>query len=175
MSLAKMYLGTKIVKAMPMKRDEYNALRGWTVPADENPEDMGYLVEYMDGGKANHPQFDGYISWSPADVFEKAYSEITDDQIKMVESVAEIAGPGDPSPYLTFGQAIELLKAGIKVARIGWNGKGMWLELVGYTGECHNVYPIRPWIGMKTADNEFVPWVASQSDLLVEDWVLVEV
>lgn len=71
----KSYVGTKFVNAKPMNRQEYNDLRGWQVPSDENPSDEGYLVEYIDGGKSNHPDFKGYISWSPKDVFERAYSE----------------------------------------------------------------------------------------------------
>ena len=67
------YIGTKVINAFPMTRAEYNNLRGWTVPEDENPEDEGYLVEYTDGGKANVPGFAGYVSWSPADVFNRAY------------------------------------------------------------------------------------------------------
>lgn len=67
------YIGIKVVNAMPMTRGEYNALRGWDVPKDENPGDDGYLVEYTDGGKSNHPDFAGYISWSPQEVFDNAY------------------------------------------------------------------------------------------------------
>lgn len=67
------YIGTKTINAQAMSRQEYNDLRGWTVPADENPADEGYLVEYIDGGQANHPDYDGYISWSPKAVFERAY------------------------------------------------------------------------------------------------------
>ena len=70
---AKLYEGTKRLTAQPMTRGEYNAYRGWEVPADENPADAGYLVEYLDGGKSNHPAHAGYISWSPVDVFERAY------------------------------------------------------------------------------------------------------
>lgn len=40
---------------------------------NEDPKEDGYLVEYQDGGKPNHPDYEGYISWSPKDVFEKAY------------------------------------------------------------------------------------------------------
>lgn len=72
----KLYIGTKKVKAEPMTRGEYNKLRGWEVPADEDPTDGGYLVEYVDGGKANHPSYQGYISWSPKDVFERAYHPV---------------------------------------------------------------------------------------------------
>src|SRR5690554_6486631 len=67
------YIGTKTINAQPMSRQEYNDLRGWPVPADENPADEGYLVEYIDGGQANHPDYAGYISWSPKEVFERAY------------------------------------------------------------------------------------------------------
>lgn len=67
------YTGTKTVRAKPMTRGDYNTLRGWECPADENPADAGFLVEYVDGGKANHPDFAGYVSWSPADVFARAY------------------------------------------------------------------------------------------------------
>ena len=79
---------------------------------------------------------------------------------------------------MTFGQALDHLKEGDRVCRAGWNGKGMWLALVG-----EGVYDVGsrtmrgadrllPWIGMKTADNGFVPWLASQTDILAEDWTL---
>lgn len=83
---------------------------------------------------------------------------------------------------LTFGQAIEALRKGECVARAGWNGKGMWLGLVqgyeynpdegratAYALGCQKL----PWIGMKTADGCFVPWLASQTDMLAEDWAVV--
>ena len=72
----KKYIGTKEINAIPMNRQEYNDFRGWKLPEDENGEDEGYLVEYVDGGKANTPQYNGYISWSPRDVFERAYKSI---------------------------------------------------------------------------------------------------
>ncbi|RHJ76384.1 hypothetical protein [Parabacteroides sp. AM08-6] len=72
----KKYIGTKEINAIPMNRQEYNDFRGWELPADENGSDEGYLVEYVDGGKANTPQYAGYVSWSPKDVFERAYKSI---------------------------------------------------------------------------------------------------
>lgn len=69
----KNYIGTKEIKAMPMSRGDYNALRGWKTPEDENPEDEGFLVEYLDSPNKNHPDYENYISWSPKDVFEKSY------------------------------------------------------------------------------------------------------
>lgn len=149
------YFGCKRIQAMPMTRGKYNEYRGWVVPADENPDDEGYLVEYMDSGKSNHPKHTGYISWSPKDVFEKAYRRTSG---------------------LTFGLAIEALKTGALLAREGWNGKNMWIEYVGETeyeilsGTVAASLPLRPFIVMKTADDQTVPWVASQTDILAEDW-----
>lgn len=89
---------------------------------------------------------------------------------------------------LSFGAAIHLLKGGKRVARAGWNGKGMWLAYCpGYPdGVPANVSgahamrvplgtPIKvlPYIAMKTADNAMVPWLASQTDMLAEDWMEV--
>lgn len=88
---------------------------------------------------------------------------------------------------LKFGDAIEALKAGQKVARSGWNGKGMFLVFVPGTP---NVTPregtpyasavpsgtidINPHIDMKTATGEMQPgWLASQTDMLAEDWQVV--
>lgn len=72
----KKYIGTKEINAIPMNRQEYNDFRGWKLPDDENGTDEGYLVEYVDGGKANTPQYKGYVSWSPKGVFERAYEAI---------------------------------------------------------------------------------------------------
>lgn len=82
---------------------------------------------------------------------------------------------------MNFGEALALLKANYKVARNGWNGKNMWLEYVPAEAWFMGANEMRrqlcdrlPWIGMKTADDKFVPWLASQTDLLAEDWVLVD-
>ncbi len=71
------YIGTKIIRAIPMTRGGYNVFRGWTVPPDERPEDEGYLVEYLDGGAPNTKEFAGYVSWSPKAQFEAAYVHIS--------------------------------------------------------------------------------------------------
>lgn len=78
---------------------------------------------------------------------------------------------------MKFGDAIEALKNGYKVARQGWNGKGQWLFMIPAshweTTRGLELLDGRPWIGIKTVDDQFMPWVASQSDMLVEDWVIV--
>lgn len=86
---------------------------------------------------------------------------------------------------MTFGLAIEMMKKGKKVARKGWNGKGMFLFLAKSTDieteadltSCENMHGdlVLPSIVMKTADNHFcVGWIASQADILAEDWGVVE-
>ena len=80
-----------------------------------------------------------------------------------------------------FGGALDMLRAGLRVGRRGWNGKGMWVQLVQVrdwslsSDAISNSAPLekRSWIGMKTADGGFVPWIASQTDLLATDWVEV--
>lgn len=86
----------------------------------------------------------------------------------------------------SFSEALKQLKMGRKVARSGWNGKNMFLFLVpGSTFEVNRppllgIYPegtvinYRPHIDMRTADGTIVPWLASQSDLIEEDWVILE-
>ena len=92
-------------------------------------------------------------------------------------------------PTMSFSCAIAALKDRKRVARSGWNGKGMWLELVEPSrdgpddvarGAFYRVmngpidsHECLPWIGMKTADDAFVPWLASQTDMLAEDWQIV--
>jgi hypothetical protein len=119
-------------------------------------------AEAQDGYKVIYP--DGYTSWSPKAAFEEAYRETT-------------AG------CMTFGLAIEALKKGHKVARISWNGKGMWLVLPttvdanyeeNFGTSKQSSYPMLPSICMKTADGYFlVGWLASQTDMLSEDWTIV--
>lgn len=157
------YIGTKIINAKPMNRQEYNDFRGWTLPADENGDDEGYLVEYLDGGK-NTEQYQGYISWSPKKQFEDAYK---------------------PTSGMSFGLAIEALKKGLKVCRTGWNGKGMFLYYVPenkYPASRNtlntiagifpnDLVPYQAYIAMKTVQDTVVPWLASQTDVLADDWV----
>ncbi len=71
---------------------------------------------------------------------------------------------------LSFGDAIEALKYGMRVARAGWNGKDMWLNL--QVPDEHSKMSL-PYIYMFTAQADQVPWLASQTDMLSEDWVVL--
>lgn len=72
---------------------------------------------------------------------------------------------------MNFGQAIEAMKAGKKVAREGWNGKGMHIAL--QVPDEHSKMR-KPYIYMCPVDGELVPWLASQTDILAEDYTVVE-
>lgn len=83
---------------------------------------------------------------------------------------------------MNFGQALEILKSGGKVARSGWNGKGMFLYHVpanAYPAQTevakkewgeNSLVPYGAYIAMKTVQGNVVPWLASQTDVLAEDW-----
>jgi GMP synthase-like glutamine amidotransferase len=138
-----------------MTRREYNTYRGWTLPSNENGADEGFLVEYVDGGKANDFRHEGYISWSPAEVFHRAYHEVTG---------------------MSFGHALEAIKQGYKVQRKGWNGSGLWLEL---QRPDENSKMTLPYLYLNYPDSSphtpgaKVPWLASQTDLLTDDWRII--
>lgn len=80
--------------------------------------------------------------------------------------------------YPDIGYAVTMMVQGKRVRRAGWNGKGMWIELVDKT-RCQlrdqTIRETLPWVGMKTADDKFVPWLCSQTDLLATDWELVDI
>lgn len=74
------------------------------------------------------------------------------------------------SDKMDFGKAIVVLKSRLKVARYGWNGKGMYLEL--QVPDEHSKMTL-PYIYMSTVNGSLVPWLASQTDILAEDWYVV--
>lgn len=111
---------------------------------------------------------DGYESWSPKKQFEEAYRDCMG---------------------MTFGIALELLKKGCKVAREGWNGKGMFVVYQkGYpdgipcnkqTAEAWGInegdlFKCNPYLQIKQVDGSHSMWVPSIGDVLAEDWVVVE-
>jgi Protein of unknown function (DUF2829) len=68
---------------------------------------------------------------------------------------------------VNFSYALNFLKSGKQVRRAGWNGKGMWLQV--QWPDAYSKMTL-PYIYMKTADGNIVPWLASQTDLLSDDW-----
>lgn len=167
----KKYIGVKLVQSIPLSKGEALNEHLIRLPKDENGltigvsnsehssmyKEYGYKVIYEDG----------YVSWSPKNVFEKAY--------RIIDG-------------LTFGLAIESVKLGKKLARMEWNGKDMYIQLqagrtlgVPLDGDIPgNMFP---FIAMKVSGNskqlgkdciDLVPWVASQTDILAEDWYVID-
>lgn len=158
------YIATKIVEAVPMRLGQFHDTHpGQSFPG--NREDEGYCVIYPQIGEKKP-----YHGWCPKSQFE--------------------AQNQDPRKGMTFGHALEMLKIGKKVARAGWNGKGMYLwvlpganvpadwckephlkslaEANGGHVEC------LPSVRMFTADHKVLTgWLASQTDMFATDWVLV--
>ncbi|MCH7421293.1 DUF2829 domain-containing protein [Shewanella sp. MM_2022_3] len=159
----------KEVHAMPLTRGEYNDVRGWTIPENENPADEGYLVVY------NLGTADEYVSWSPKHIFNDGYHPL------------DTFGVSGHTPLktenLTFGEALELMKKGYRVAREGWNGAGMFAFYAPESKVIPCPYeqvkrefdssftPFRACLILKTAQQDLAYWAPSTSDCLASDWV----
>lgn len=166
----KQYIGTKVVQAAPavrylmkdgnnmvIEKDDHLAMA--QVNMDEvTGWEEAYLIVYKDG----------YSSWCPKKVFEEAYRQ---------------------TDCMNFGLAIEAMKKGFRVARHGWNGKNMSVAYQkGYpegipcnknTAEAWGMkegelFKCRPYMQMRCADGTFQMWLASQSDILADDWYIVD-
>lgn len=70
-------------------------------------------------------------------------------------------------PDFDFGEAIKRLKAGKKISRTNWNGPGQYLKL--QVPDEHSKMTL-PYIYITTVQGDLVPWLASQTDMLKEDW-----
>ena len=148
----KQYIGTKIIEAAPAIRKGGKVYDlTWPIPKSMEPEEPGYRVRYPDG----------YESWSPKDVFEEAYR---------------------PTDAMSFGLAIEAAKKGKRIARKGWNGKIQYVELataISYTSPIgavvnaeHDAIGNQALAFVGTSGVQ-MGWLASQADMLADDWMIV--
>lgn len=160
------HVGVKKINALPMTRLAYTQLRGWALPSDEDGNDLGFLVEYLDCGAPNVKGYDGYVSWSPKEVFDNAYKPVT---------------------HMLFYMALLCCLQGQKISRKSWNGKNMWViynpghvvenlapnsfyEQFGFTAPIE----IKGHFDMRSADGSMiVGWSPSQTDLATDDWFIV--
>lgn len=155
----KRYAGSRMIDAKPMTRAEYNAFREWELPENENGEDEGYLVIRQREGN-------DHLSWIPKDIFEEEYM---------------LCDKGLPFSVVLD----QILNHGARAARIGWNGKKMFIFLVPGSEFEVSRDPLLTILGagtkvkyhgridMKTATGEIVPWLDSQTDLQANDWTFV--
>ena len=158
------YVGTKLINAKPMTRLEYNTFRGWVLPSNENGTDKGYLVEYVNSTTSNTEMYERYVTWSPKVEFEDAY----------------VSADGLP-----FGLAVNAAKLGMRIARAGWNGSGMFAFYVAASVFKVNRKPLlgifeegteiryRAHMDLVAADGTVGTWAPSNSDSLAMDWYVV--
>lgn len=158
----KQYIGTKIVQAEPANRFWFGNGETLVVPdSEDTPNRVREATAGENGYKVVYPP-DGYESWSPKDVFEATY-RATDG--------------------MSFGLAIEAAKMGKKIARAGWNGKNQYVELascISYKNSAGDIVNVEhDAIGNKAlafvgTSGVQMGWLASQADMLADDWVIVE-
>lgn len=146
------------------------------------------------GKKVKLPSWKGYWKWedntikmyckdgriipiTESEDVEYTLSNILDDNWEAVDDDYEI---GELVTTFTFGEALRHLKNGKKVARKGWNGKGIFIELQVPDEHSKMTHPYIyiDTTGLDTtnpdAPKDRVPWLASQTDMLSNDWVIVE-
>ena len=153
------YIGTKIIMAEKAIRQGDK----FYLPGEPIPKAM---LRQEDGYKVTYA--DGYESWSPKAVFEAAYRPFT---------------------AMSFGQAVELLKLGERVARKGWNGKGMFVVFqkgypqgipcneqtaIAWDMQMGELFRCEPYLQIKMVNGSHAMWVPSINDVLAEDWEIVE-
>jgi hypothetical protein len=167
----KQVIGTRLVEAISMTRAEYNVLRGWQLPDDEDGTDKGYLLnDTAPGLKPNVKGYSGFVSWVPKETFDIGFRDID---------------------AIYFGDAIEAVKLGYRARRLGWNSKDMWIAYSpgaravnadsfwslankAYAESIGGVANVLPCITMRTATGEILMgWLASQSDMLATDWMVI--
>lgn len=164
----KQYIGTKLVQAEPaFKLTGYREnckVANQVLTAEQIADCKASGWNFTDQQEGYRIRYeDGYESWSPKEVFEDAYRQ---------------------TDAMNFGLAIEAMKNGERVARKGWNGKDMYVFLA-YEADFVTDADISAFdqlevevadmLIMKTAQNTFQPgWLASQADMLADDWYIVE-
>ena len=112
------------------------------------------------------------------------YTTSTEDKYPQFMSKAEFEAMCRSAEDMTFGDALEAMKRGERVARKGWNGKDMYVFLAyepdfvtdaDISAFDQQEVGVGDMLVMKTAQNTFQPgWLASQADMLEEDWYIVE-
>lgn len=139
---APIYQGTKRLRAAPMTKAAYCAHRGWSVPADEDPDELGYLVEYLDGGPAQAgapTMHQGYISWSPKSVFDGAYRPCDTHLDRMHIEHDQLTERLDKLEVFVGGAVFNLLPAmeqevmriQLSAMRNYWRALGLRLDMAG--------------------------------------------
>lgn len=178
--LARTYCSKNNLKASPCTLGDYNAYRGWKIPDNEKPETEGYVIEY----------FDGHESWLPKTSFELLYKEFTNLNFgQAIEALKEGGlvcrkgwnGKGmfifmRPSDSLNYDFIINKVKSLPNTLKNHYNG----IVQSGVNEETkenllQTDVKFTSYLCMLAADGTIVNgWLASQTDMLAEDWCILE-
>lgn len=150
----KTYIGTKILNAKPMTRGDYNTMRGWTLPDNENGADEGYLT---DNGA-------GHLQWQPKDVFEDAFAPFEALDFGMAIAALKLGMKVARAGWNGGGQFVYLVPANSYPAQTG--------IAKAYFG-ADAMVPYRAYLALKTAQGDVATWAPSCSDALAEDWQII--
>ena len=172
------FAGTKTVGAVPMTRGEYNELRKWDLPADENKDDEGYLI-YEPDAEPNCEGFESYITWTTKEIFEKTFRGARELPFSSALHIAETTGK--------------------RIARSSWTENGLEDEEVNqwvciaegtdslpadkfwnrnsraFAEKNGGSAPVLSYLILKTPKDAIsMGWSPSQEDTLAKDWLVLE-
>ena len=159
------YIGTQIIKAEKGYKYIMPGGKNFIVAdcdkvGEEERQVLHECVAAERGYKIRHAN--GHVSWCPSDVFEENYH---------------------PMEGMNFGLALEAAKLGKKISRAGWNGKDQYVFLADDVefhtdadlGELKEDIEVSDILVIRTTRGLQPGWLATQSDMLAEDWMIVEV
>ena len=153
-----MFVRQNIVEAIPMTRREYVESRGWTLPENENPDEMVYKVIYADG----------YVSMCPKDKFDARSIECGEATVPFGYAIAECQYHGK------------------RIARVGWNGEDQYVEFATCNATVQDAPDKSPRMessdafvfhfrNRKTGETGIqIGWLASQADMKAKDWIVLD-
>jgi len=174
---AKIYIRKEIITAVPVKLVNGNV---WPegLPLPEVPDVEELAKEICHGVNVCAPQIQDGFTWSDGSIWPIAVPKKHFEEMGF--RVAD---------NMSFGDALEAVKQGKRIARKGWNGKNMSVAYQkGYPEgipcnentarawgmEVGELFKCRPYLQLRCADGSFQMWLASQSDILADDWYIVE-
>jgi len=170
----KHYIGTKEVLAKKMTKQEYCKHRGWELPSNEDPSEVGMLVEYVGSSHSNHELHEGYISWTPLDAFKSykengklSLSDAVEFGLKKGKMIKRTAWDKDKFVFMQVPSLISVENVVPKMQSLPQSVKDVFINRslpnLHYNNQIALVYP----------DNRITAWNTSTDDILINDYEIL--